>query len=78
LEHQRQRKGGTITPFSFRSGDFVCGEKAGQLYKGWIGGYTNSGKTKNVSIYDLNWKRIGQFSTPKVKLISRSSRLCVA
>jgi hypothetical protein len=74
----KKRKGGTITPFGFRSGDFVCGEKAGKLYKGWIGGYTDSEKTKNVSIYALNWKRIGQFSPSQVKLISRSSRLCIA
>lgn len=47
----RKRKGGTITPFSFRSGDFVQAEKAGQLYRGWVGGYTQTGKSKNISIY---------------------------
>ena len=74
----RKRKGGTITPFGFRSGDFVQAEKAGQIYRGWIGGYTETAKSKNVSIYDCNWKRIGQFSPNKVKLLKRSCRLCVA
>ncbi len=74
----RKRKGGTITPFSFRSGDFVKAEKAGQIYRGWIGGYTETAKSKNLSIYDVNWKRIGQFSPNKVKLLKRSCKLCVA
>ena len=74
-QRSRKRKGGTITPFGFRSGDKVKAEKAGQSYIGWIGGYTNSVKTKNVSIYDINWHRIGQFSVSKVQLIKRSTRL---
>ncbi len=74
----RKRKGGTITPFGFRSGDFVQAEKAGQIYRGWIGGYTETAKSQNVSVYDLNWKRIGQFSPNKVKLLKRSTKLCVA
>ena len=74
----RKRKGGTITPFGFRSGDFVQAEKAGHIYKGWIGGYTETVKSKNISIYDVNWRRIGQFSPNKVKLLKRSTKLCVA
>jgi hypothetical protein len=74
----RKRKGGTITPFGFCSGDFVQAEKASTVYRGWIGGYTETAKSKNVSIYDHNWKRIGQFSPNKVKLLKRSSKLCVA
>ena len=73
----RKRKGGTITPFGFRSGDFVQAEKAGQTYLGWVGGYTQTQKSKNVSIYDINWHRIGQFSPSKVKLLKRSTRLLV-
>ncbi|MDJ0576732.1 MAG: RRXRR domain-containing protein [Xenococcaceae cyanobacterium MO_234.B1] len=90
----RKRKGGTITPFGclgarslgdeaspgshrFRAGDYVEAIKAGVIYRGWIGGYTNS-KTKAVSIYDINWKRIGQFSPNKTKLLRRSNKLCVA
>ncbi len=72
----RKRKGGTITPFGFRSGDYVEALKAGSIYRGWIGGFTNA-KTKNVSIYNLEWKRIGQFSVNKVKRIKRASRLLV-
>lgn len=78
LTQYRKRKGGTITPFGFRSGDFVQAEKAGQIHRGWIGGYTETAKSKNVSIYDINWKRIGQFSPNKVKLLKRSCKLCVA
>ncbi len=76
--NNRKRKGGTVTPFGFRSGDLVKAEKAGKLYIGWVGGYTQTAKTKNVSIYDHNWHRLGQFSPSKVQLIKRSTRLCVA
>ncbi|NEP12867.1 MAG: hypothetical protein F6K14_22220 [Symploca sp. SIO2C1] len=74
----RKRKGGTVSPFGFRSGDFVQAEKAGQIYRGWIGGYTQTAKSKNVSIYDINWKRIGQFSLNKVRLLKRSTKLLVS
>ncbi|MGL5875467.1 MAG: RRXRR domain-containing protein, partial [Xenococcaceae cyanobacterium] len=73
----RKRKGGTVTPFGFRSGDLVEAVKAGKAYKGYIGGYTNA-KTKAVSIYDVNWKRIGQFSPKQTKLLKRSYGLCMA
>jgi RRXRR protein len=74
----RKRKGGTVTPFGLRSGDFVKAEKAGKVYRGWIGGYTVTEKTKNVSLYDHNWHRIGQFSPNKVHFIKHSTKLCVA
>ena len=61
----------------FKSGDYVEGTKAGKVARGWIGGYTNR-KTKAVSIYDANWKRIGQFSPNKTKLLKRSTGLCIA
>jgi hypothetical protein len=76
--NHRKRKGGTITPFGFRSGDLVKAEKAGKSYIGWIGGYTKTDKTKNVSVYDHNWHRLGQFSPSKVHVVARSTRLCVA
>lgn len=72
----RKRKGGTVTPWSFRSGDFVQAEKAGKVYRGWIGGFSEVNKV--VSVYDHNWHRIGQFSASKVQLIKRSTKLCVA
>ncbi|MDJ0737622.1 MAG: RRXRR domain-containing protein [Nostocaceae cyanobacterium] len=72
-----KRQGGTITPFGLRSGDYVKTKRKGKTIRGWIGGFTNSGKTKNVSIYDHNWSRIGQFNPNNVKLIKRNSKLCV-
>ena len=72
----RKRKGGTITPFGLRYGDKVLAEKAGKTYIGWVGGFTDA-KAKNISVYDHNWKRIGQFSPKKIKLIRRSNKLCV-
>jgi hypothetical protein len=32
-------------------------------------------KQKKVSVYDINWRRIGQFSVSKVQLVKRSTRL---
>ena len=72
----RKRKGGTITPFGFRSGDFVIATKGKKTVTGYIGGYSEPNKV--VSIYDVNWKRLGQFSVSKTRLIKRSSGLCVA
>ncbi len=72
----RKRKGGTVTPFGFRSGDFVQAQKAGRAYRGWIGGY--SAVNNVVSLYNHNWHRMGQFSVGKVQLIKRSTKLCVA
>ncbi len=74
----RRRKGGTLTPFGFRSGDFVKAEKAGKTYMGWIGGFTQTEKTKKVSIYDYTWRRIGQFSPNKVHLLQRRTGIVVA
>lgn len=74
----RKRKGGTVTPFGFRSGDLVKAEKAAKVYIGWVGGYTQTAKTRNISVYDHNWHRLGQFSPSKMQLIKRSTRLCVA
>ncbi|MCM1981251.1 RRXRR domain-containing protein [Lyngbya confervoides] len=72
----RKRKGGTVTPWGFRSGDYVQSEKSGQLYRGWIGGYSE--KNRVLSIYNHNWRRVGQFRVSKVSLIKRSNGLCVA
>ncbi|QHG20565.1 hypothetical protein A6V25_32920 [Nostoc sp. ATCC 53789] len=72
----RKRKGGTITPFGFRSGDLVRAKKSGKTVLGWIGGYSEA--TKVVSVYDINWRRYGQFKASKVELLQRSTRLCVS
>jgi hypothetical protein len=76
--NNRKRKGGTVTPFGFRSGDLVKAEKAGKVYIGWVGGYTKTEKSNNVSVYDHNWHRLGQFTPSKLQLIKRSTKLCVA
>ncbi|MBR8833887.1 MAG: RRXRR domain-containing protein [Stigonema ocellatum SAG 48.90 = DSM 106950] len=73
-----KRLGGTITPFGFRSGDYVFVSYKGDMVRGWIGGFTDTAKTKNVSIYDHDWSRVGQFNPKNVRLLQRSSRLCVS
>ncbi len=72
-----KRQGGTITPFVFRCGDYVQTVYKGEKIYGWVGGFTNTNKTKNVSIYDHNWSRIGQFNPASIKLLRRSTKLCV-
>lgn len=74
----RKRKGGTVTPFGFRVGDLVKATKKDEQFVGYIGGFTCTDKSRNVSIYDYSWKRIGQFTPSKVKLLRRSNGLCVA
>ena len=71
----RKRKGGTVTPFGFRSGDLVRATKGKLTVKGYIGGYSEVNQV--VSIYDVNWKRLGQFRISKTKLLRRSNGLCV-
>lgn len=77
LSGTRKRKGGTITPFGFRVGDLVKASKSKEIFVGYIGGFTNTDPTKNVAIYDHTWKRIGQFTSSKVKLLRRSNGLCL-
>lgn len=72
----RKRKGGTVTPFGFRSGDLVIATKGRKTVKGYIGGYSKPNKV--VSIYGVNWKRLGQFSVSRTQLLRRSNGLCVA
>ena len=71
----RKRKGGTVTPFGFRSGDLVEATKGQKTVKGYIGGYSEVNRV--VSVYDHNWKRLGQFSVSKTRLLRRSNGLCV-
>lgn len=73
----RKRKGGTVTPFGYRAGDKVQVKTKGQLIKGWIGGFTDTAKAKKVSVYDQNWKRLGQFSLKQTQLLRRNNKLCV-
>ncbi|MGD2180486.1 RRXRR domain-containing protein [Lusitaniella coriacea] len=67
----RRRYGGTVTGHGFRKGDFVEAEKAGIVYRGWVSGDTKT----QVSISDANWKRLGQFTARKVRLLKRNTGL---
>ncbi len=68
---KRRKYGGTLTRHGFRKGDLVKATKANKTYIGWCSGDT---KTK-VSVSDINWKRLGQFTASKVVLLQRSTGL---
>ncbi|WP_365973542.1 hypothetical protein [Moorena sp. SIO4G3] len=70
---RRRKYGGTTTSHGFRKGDYVEAVKAGKTYRGWVSGET----VKQVSVSDINWKRIGQFTARKVRLLKRSTGLIV-
>ena len=61
----RRKYGGTTTRHDFRKGDYVEAVKAGITYQGWCSGDT----AKQLSVSDVLWKRIGQFTASKVKLM---------
>ncbi|MHC0064945.1 RRXRR domain-containing protein [Nostoc sp. UIC 10890] len=69
----RRKYGGTTTRHSFRKGDFVEATQGKKTFFGWISGDTE----KQVSVSDASWKRLGQCSVKKVKLIRRSTGLIV-
>ncbi|NEO48856.1 MAG: hypothetical protein F6K55_34095 [Moorea sp. SIO4A3] len=70
---KRRKYGGTTTRHGFRKGDYVEAVKAGKTYRGWVSGET----AKQVSVSNINWKRIGQFSARKVRLLKRATGLIV-
>ena len=67
----RRAYGGTVTRHGFRKGDLVLAEKSGMQTLGWVSGDT----LKQVSVSDINWNRIAQFTASKVQLIQRSTGL---
>ena len=67
----RRKYGGTTTRHDVRKGDYVEAQKAGVIYQGWCSGDT----AKQVSVSDVLWKRIGQFTASKVRLLQRSTGL---
>ncbi|MGL5795006.1 MAG: RRXRR domain-containing protein [Waterburya sp.] len=67
----RRKYGGTTTRHDFRKGDYVEAVKGNFTYRGWCSGDTAS----QVSVSDSNWKRIGQFTASKVKLLRRATGL---
>ncbi|OUL32321.1 RRXRR domain-containing protein [Nostoc sp. 106C] len=69
----RRKYGGTMTRHGFRKGDYVEATQSNKTYRGWVSGDTE----KQVSVSDQNWRRLGQFSKNKIRLIRRSSGLII-
>jgi hypothetical protein len=69
----RRKYGGTTTRHGFRKGDKVRAEMAGKVYIGWVSGDTE----RQISVSDFNWKRLGQFTASKVRLLHRATGLVV-
>jgi hypothetical protein len=69
----RRKYGGTTTRHGFRKGDFVKASQGSKTFFGWVSGDTE----KQVSVSDANWKRLGQCTVKKVKLIRRSTGLMI-
>ncbi|MEH2462014.1 MAG: hypothetical protein V7K34_32890, partial [Nostoc sp.] len=67
----RRKYGGTTTRHGFRKGDFVEATQGSKTFLGWVSGDIE----KQVSVSDVNWKRLGQCSVKKVKLMRRSRGL---
>jgi hypothetical protein len=72
----RKRHGGTTTPYGLRKGDYVDAEKAGRTVRGYVSGFSDANGV--VSLADAAWRRIGQLSVSKVRLLSRSTKLLVS
>ncbi|MDY6936359.1 MAG: RRXRR domain-containing protein [Cyanobacteriota bacterium] len=70
---KRRKYGGTTTRHGVRKGDYVEATRAGKTYRGWVSGDTAT----QVSVSDLDWKRIGQFAARKVRILSRANGLLV-
>ncbi|NMG09968.1 RRXRR domain-containing protein [Brasilonema sp. UFV-L1] len=69
----RRKYGGTVTRHGFRKGDYVEATQVAKTCRGWVSGDTE----KQVSVSDVSWKRLGQFTAKKVRLIQRSTGLIV-
>jgi hypothetical protein len=69
----RRKYGGTTTRHGFRKGDFVEATQGKKIFFGWVSGDTE----KQVSVSDCNWKRLGQCTAKKVRLIQRNTGLIV-
>ena len=70
----RRKYGGTTTRHGLRKGDYVKAEMAGRVVCGWVSGDTE----RQISVSDINWKRLGQFSAQKTCLVKRSTGLLVS
>lgn len=74
----RKRHGGPATPWGVRKGDFVEATKAGSIVQGYVSGYTETAKTRNIAVVDTRWKRLGQFTVSQVRLLRRTTRMVVS
>lgn len=74
---RRERFGGTTTPWGLRKGDYVEATQAGRIVRGYLSGYTETPKSRNLSVANASWIRLGQFAVSKVRLLSRATRLLV-
>jgi hypothetical protein len=70
----RRKYGGTTTRHGVRKGDVVRAEMAGRVCIGWVSGDTQ----KHISVSDVDWKRLGQFTASKVQLLARAKGLVVS
>ena len=69
----RRKYGGTVTGYGVRKGDIVTATMGARTVVRWV-----SGDTENkVSVSNHDWKRSGQFTASKVKLLKRSTGLVV-
>ncbi len=84
----RKRFGGTTTDWTnIRKGDYVEAIidrrsvknnkmlSKDMMYRGWVGGYDNDKKL--ISLYNFDWKVVGQFDSRKVRLLDRNHGLLV-
>ena len=81
----RKRFGGTTADWTnIRKGDYVEAirdkrDGNDMMYRGWVGGFgedVDDKKDKNlISLYNIDWKRIGQFDNKKVRLLNRNNGL---
>jgi hypothetical protein len=83
----RKRFGGTTTDWTnIRKGDYVEvrhrkkdeTRKHGYIpivYRGWVGGFENDKKL--ISLYNFDWKVIGQFDNRDVRLLNRNNGLMI-
>lgn len=69
----RRKYGGTVTRHGFRKGDYVEAERKRVKYRGWVSGDTKT----QLSVSNSDWKRLGQFSAKKTKLLKRNTYLIV-
>lgn len=70
---KRRKYGGTVTRHGYRKGDFARATLDSKTVRGWVSGDTD----KQVSVSDVNWKRLGQFSKNKIQLLKRSVGLVI-